>query len=360
MTKNAYIHIPFCKSKCNYCSFVSYPKLELKEKYIDALIREIKEEYNNENLETLYFGGGTPSNLGINDFKKILSLFNFTNGAEITTEINPDGITEEYLKDLKSLGINRISIGTQSFDDEILKLIGRRHKGAQAKLALLYAKNAGFQNISLDFIYGLPTQDIKGFENDLKKAVELSVQHISLYGLKIDEGCNFYQNPPKSLPDLDEQADMYLKAIEILEAKGFEHYEISNFSLPKFNSKHNLNYWDNNSYYGFGCAASGYVNEIRYTNETNVEEYIKNPLKKISEHKLSKQEILEEAIFLGFRKMTGININEINQRFEIDFNKKYAKILTKYTNYFTKTANGYTLTTEGLLISNSILSEFID
>lgn len=360
MTKNAYIHIPFCKSKCNYCSFVSFPRLELKEDYIKALTSQIKKEYKGECLETLYFGGGTPSALSLEDFNNIISLFNFADNAEVTTEINPDGIDEAYLKGLKKIGINRMSIGTQTFDDKILKIIGRRHNSAQTRFALNCALKAGFNNISLDLIYGLPTQDLQGFETDLKKAVETGVQHVSLYGLKIDEGCNFYKEEPDGLPDSDLQADMYLKAIEVLKGAGFEHYEISNFSLPGFNSKHNLNYWENNSYYGFGCAASGYVDCIRYTNEGDLIKYIENPQLKISEQKLTKQESLEEAIFLGLRKMAGINIDEINQTFGIDFNKKYEKVLEKYSNYFIKTQQGYALSIEGILISNTILSEFIN
>ena len=376
MTQNAYIHIPFCKSKCNYCSFVSFPELKFKEQYIAALISQIKSEYKGELLNTLYFGGGTPSILTLDEFKTLIELFNFEKDAEITTEVNPDSVDFEYLQGLRQLGINRISIGSQSFDDEILKLIGRRHNSEQIKSAVNYAKNAGFANISLDFIYGLPTQTLQSFESDLKTAIDLGVQHISLYGLKIEEGCYFYKNQPEEIADLDEQADMYLKAIETLKTASFEHYEISNFSkcehhcdpesssgrrVSSLNSRHNLNYWDNNSYYGFGCSASGYTDGIRYTNQDELAQYITSPLSKIYEQQLSESEILEESIFLGFRKLSGINTNEINQKFGIDFNKKYAKILDKFleTGHFIKTEKGYALSTEGVLVSNEILSEFI-
>lgn len=360
MVRNVYIHIPFCKSKCKYCSFVSFSKLELKEQYILALISQIKSEYKGEKIETLYFGGGTPSLLSINEFENLIKLFNFTDKSEITVEVNPDSVNIDYFKRLKQLGINRISIGSQTFDDEALKIIGRRHNSEQIKTAVKIAKNAGFDNISLDLIYGLPKQDLTGFETDLKMVIALGVQHVSLYGLKIEEGCYFYRNPLEDLlPNLDEQADMYLKAVEILKNANFEHYEISNFSLPNYNSRHNLNYWNNNSYYGFGCSASGYIHDVRYTNQTNLEEYIKNPLERISEQKLSQQEILEESIFLGLRKTSGINIEELNQKFGIDFNQKYAKILDKYSQFFIQTQTGWALTLEGILISNDILSEFI-
>ena len=385
MVKNAYIHIPFCKGKCNYCAFVSFCDFDLKDKYISALISQIKSEYKGETLETLYFGGGTPSLLPIDDFEKIISLFKFENNAEITVEVNPDSVDESYLLRLKSLGINRISIGSQTFDDEILKIIGRIHNSNQIKTAVKLAKEAGFKNISLDLIYGLPTQDLNGFERDLHEVIDLDAQHVSLYGLKIEEGCHFFNNPPQALSsDLDLQADMYLKAVEMLTNTGFEHYEISNFSKKSYNSKHNLNYWNNSTYYGFGCSASGYIDAVgqvcptldhnhgsrsgiparqgkgvRYTNQNDLNKYIQNPLSKISEQELSKEEILEEAIFLGFRKIAGINVNDINQKFGIDFKNKYGRILCKYQEFFVKTDNGYALNLSGLLISNEILAEFI-
>lgn len=361
MVKNTYIHIPFCKdAKCNYCSFVSYTCFELKDKYLDALKKQIQTEYKGEQLNTLYFGGGTPSLLTISEIKTLIDLFEININTEITIEMNPDSVDTVYLRDLKEIGINRISIGSQTFNDKILKIIGRRHSSEQIELAVKFAKDAGFDNISLDLIYGLPTQNIVDFEDDLKKAIDLNVQHISLYGLKIEEGCYFSKHPIEhSLPDLDLQADMYLDAIEILKNNNFMHYEISNFTKTGFESKHNLNYWDNNNYYGFGLAASGYVDGVRYTNEIDLKEYIQNPFSKISKQKLTKQAILEEEIFLGFRKSAGINIDKINQKFGINFNEKYAKILEKYSKFFITTQNGYTLTTDGMLVSNEILANFI-
>lgn len=359
MPKNAYIHIPFCKSKCHYCSFTSFVDLELKDDYLNALREQISAEYKGEELNTLYFGGGTPSLLNISDFEDLLGLFKFGKNAEITVEVNPESVYLEYFEGLRDLGMNRISIGAQTFNDETLKLIGRRHNSAQITGAVKRAKEAGFKNISLDLIYGLPNQQTEDFLNDLKIVIGLGIQHISLYGLKIDEGCHFYKNPPQSLPDLDMQAEIYLKTVEFLKNYGFEHYEISNFAKFGFESKHNLNYWNNNTYYGFGCAASGYSNNIRYTNETDLQKYIQNPLAKSSEQELSQQEILEEAIFLGLRKIAGINIEEINKNFNINFEEKYALILQKYSEFFDKTAKGYALTLDGILISNEILAEFI-
>lgn len=361
MTKSAYIHIPFCRRKCNYCSFVSFPELGLKEQYLDALKKQIENEYKGEKLNTLYFGGGTPSLLSVEEFKSLIDLFELEEDAEITVEVNPESVDLECLSGFKKLGVNRLSIGSQTFDDEILKLIGRGHSSAQTSFALNCAREAGFKNVSLDLIYGLPTQTLKGFETDLKTVIDFDVEHVSLYGLKIDEGCYFHEHPPIHLPpNLDEQADMYLTAVKMLTNAGFEHYEISNFGGKCFKSKHNLNYWNNEYYYGFGCAASGYTDKIRYTNQNDLKKYIQNPLAKISEQKLTSREILEEAIFLGLRKIAGVNVVELNKKFGIDFNKKYSKILEKYSDYFIKTEQGYALTLDGILISNEILAEFIE
>lgn len=362
MTKNVYVHIPFCKQKCKYCSFVSFPKLEQKDDYIGALLKEVKHFYKNEELATLYFGGGTPSLLSPEDFRKIIGNFNITPKTEVTIEVNPETVTDGYFSELRGLGVNRLSFGCQTFDEKTLELIGRKHSPRQVKDTILDAQKNGFNNISLDLIYGLPNQTINSFENDLKEALALEIQHVSLYGLKIDEGCYFYNNLPKNLPDSDLQAEMYLKAIDILTSKNFEHYEISNFSKNGCNSRHNLNYWENNSYYGFGIAAHGYVDGIRYSNRTTLKDYINNPLTHKEENILSDSEKLEEEIFLGFRKTSGLDVNEVNKKYNIDFEKKYSSVLGKYLNsgHMQKTSRGYKLTTEGILVSNIILADFLE
>ncbi|MBE7713546.1 MAG: radical SAM family heme chaperone HemW [Cyanobacteria bacterium SIG26] len=362
MVKSAYIHIPFCKSKCHYCSFVSFNELDLKTVYLEALKKEIQYYYEGECLNTLYFGGGTPSILTIADFQKLLLLFNTNDKTEITTELNPESVDYAYFRALYDLGIKRISLGCQTFDDNILKQINRRHNAKQVIEAVRAAQVAGFENISLDFIYGLPNQTIERFLNDLKIAVDIGIQHISLYGLKIEEGCHFYNNLPDNLPDDDEQADMYLGAIELLTKDGFEHYEVSNFSLPNYNSRHNLTYWNNEEYYGFGVAAHGYQNSSRYENQETIEDYINAPYTKKSSKLLTKQEILEEEIFLGLRKMAGIDVAQINLKYGIDFEQKYNDILKKYSNLnlLTKTPKGYAFTPNGVLVSNVILADFIE
>ncbi len=362
MVQNAYIHIPFCKQKCNYCSFTSFTDTSLKDIYINSLIKEIKSRYRQEMLDTLYFGGGTPSLMTPDDFKKIISHFKINPNTEITVELNPENSDYDYLKAVRNIGINRLSIGCQSFDDDILSNIGRKHKASDTIKAVQNAKSAGFDNINLDLIYGLPNQTTEGFADDLKKVSELCPQHISLYGLKIEQGCKFYKNMPENIPDEDLQAEMYLTAVKILSQKGFEHYEISNFSLAGYNSRHNLNYWNNNHYYGFGVAAHGFEGKTRYANTSDIKQYIKNPLSGREENTLSEKQSLEEEIFLGFRKLCGINISDINKKFGINFNEKYGIQLKKYLpdGFLTKTEDGYKLSLKGILVSNSILCDFLE
>jgi len=360
MPKSAYIHIPFCLSKCKYCSFVSFNQTELLNEYINALIKEIKANYTCERLNTLYFGGGTPSLVPLDLLELIVQEFSFTLKAEITIEINPDSVNKQYLSKLKNIGFNRISIGSQTFDDKILQLIGRRHNSKQIISAVENAKLAGFENISLDLIYGLPTQTLGGLQDDLKKFIELDIQHISTYGLKIEENSYFGKHIPKDLPDDDVQADMYMLINDTLENAGFQRYEVSNFAKNGFESKHNLNYWNNEEYYGFGVSAHGYENGIRYSKPCTIEKYIANPIINEAEKILTAQDKLEEEIFLGFRKSEGVNVEYINKYYKIDFNKKYKDILDKYSDYFEKTKQGYKLSLKGVLLSNIILSEFLD
>ena len=364
-TTSAYIHIPFCRGKCNYCSFISGISLDKKTGYIYSLLKEIDYYYQGEELKTLYIGGGTPSLLEVDELYKIINKFNYNTNTEITIEVNPNDITEDFAVVLKTLGINRVSMGAQSFDDKTLKLIGRRHTSSEIYESVNILKNAGFENISLDLIYGLPNQTLDMFRQDLKKVISLGVKHISLYGLKIDEGCYFYSNMPENLPNEDIQADMYLMAGEITNKNGYEHYEISNYSKPNYNSKHNTNYWKCGQYYGFGLSAHGYVDGIRYSNPTDIEKYMQNPTSREYGKFITKKEKLEERIFLGLRLYKGINIDDINNEFKIDFDEKYKNILEKYllSGHLVKTDIGYRLSdsveTNGFLLSNIILSDFM-
>jgi len=359
--KSAYIHIPFCSAKCFYCAFTSTCNTKLETGYIISLLKDIDTNYEKNKLETLYIGGGTPSLLPLSHIQKILNKFNFSENCEITFELNPENANFEYIKGLQALGINRLSIGIQTFNDDILASIGRKHNASEAINAVKTAKNAGFKNISVDLIYGLPKQTIKQFGKDLTMAKELDVQHISLYGLKIEDNSVFGKKLPENLPDDDIQADMYLKATN--ELKDFTHYEISNFARSEeYKSKHNLTYWENNEYYGFGCSAHGYENGIRYANSFDIHKYIENPLMKDFGHTETEKEKLEEEIFLGLRLTDGLNTNDINKKYGIDFDKKYKNILNKYiqSGHIEKISNGYKLTINGFLISTIILAEFLE
>ncbi|MBQ8847723.1 MAG: radical SAM family heme chaperone HemW [Candidatus Gastranaerophilales bacterium] len=361
MINCVYIHIPFCEKKCNYCAFCSYSALGAKEKYLNALKKEIKFHYKNEILKTIYFGGGTPSLLESEEIKEILSLLNYNSNTQITIECNPNSLNNKKIDEYKNLGINRFSIGIQSFNDEELRLLGRLHNTQKIYETIDLLEENNIENYSIDLMYGIPNQNIKNWENNLDKAIILRPKHISLYGLKIEEGTYFYKYPPKNIATLDEQADMYELAIEKLK-KNYIHYEFSNFATSeKYFSKHNLAYWNREEYYGFGLSASGFINNKRYTNTFNFSQYIKNPTEKEYEI-LTIKNAIEEEIFLGLRLIEGINFNLINTKYDIDIIKKYGNIFEKYISnkLMEKTEKGVRLTQKGILLSNEILCEFID
>lgn len=360
MVEFAYIHIPFCEKKCKYCAFTSFINLNFINDYINALLVEIDQLYNKEPLKTLYFGGGTPSLLDIPQIEKIITKFNFKNNPEITFEFNPKCNSLNYLKALKSVGINRLSIGFQTFNDKILNKIGRCHNSKENIETFNNARNAGFNNISVDLMYGLVNQTLDDLKSDIDIIKSLGPEHVSTYGLKIEDKTYYSKFTPKNLPDDDMQAKMY--KLIVSELQNYNHYEISNFAKDKnFISKHNINYWNIKPYYGFGISASGFINNVRYTNTNSIKKYLTETNKKEEEIKLTKDNLLEETIFLGFRKNQGINISEINQKFNIDFNEKFKKEIEKYlkTGHILKTKNGYRLSLDGILISNYILCDFL-
>ncbi len=354
--ESIYIHIPFCMQKCNYCNFISYPeKRDRISDYFRALENETRYGLDKQKsrYSTVFIGGGTPSTADSFYYERILSIIPTRDDAEITIEVNPGTITAEYLAELLKIGVNRLSTGVQSFNNETLKLLNRPHSAEEAVGAVGLAKSEGFDNISIDLMYGLPGQNFNEWVKTLYKALELDIQHISTYGLKIEDGTEFARNTPSNLPDEDENADMYLKTIEILTANGFNHYEISNFCKPGYESRHNLAYWDNREYFGFGVAAHGYIERVRYINKETLEDYIANPLVKASEKELSESKIIEEQIFLGLRQLKGIDIS--------GFKGKYDSIINKYSSMglMKRENNMLMLTPQGILVSNNILAEFI-
>ncbi len=356
LLKSIYIHIPFCTTKCNYCNFISFPRKQaFIESYFVALEKEISFNLKERNpsFNTVYIGGGTPSITDGFYYEKLLCLINLFADAEITIEVNPGTASLQYLEKLREIGFNRLSIGVQSFNNGLLSCLNRQHSAEDAVNTVKQAREAGFANIGIDLMYGLPGQGLPDWEKTLHKAISLDLEHISAYGLKIEAGTKFGETLPQNLPDEDETVRMYLKTIEILENNGFIHYEISNFCKPGHESKHNLAYWNNREYFGFGLGAHGYVDGVRYSNSEVLEDYIARPTRRARQKRLSKAEIEEEGIFLGLRLRNGLDIS--------GFKGKYSDIIDKYTllGLVCLKNNRLALTPEGILLSNNILAEFI-
>ena len=262
-----YIHIPFCKKRCLYCDFFSTTQLEKRAEYVQALIREWEERKDEagEPIRTIYIGGGTPSTLSIESMIAINHTIHSYQIAEYTIEVNPGDVTKEYLKGLRSLGVNRLSMGVQSFQDELLQLIGRRHNAQQAIEAVKIAQEAGFENISIDLMYALPTQTMDHWRADIETALSLGVQHISSYGLMYEEGTvltKMLENGQIEAIDEDTENAMYDYLCARLKEAGLVHYEVSNFALPDFEAQHNSRYWDHTPYIGIGAGAHSLVGRV--------------------------------------------------------------------------------------------------
>ena len=373
-TVGIYIHIPFCASRCKYCDFCTIAGRDLLiPEYQAALIQNIKESASRLSeyfVDTVFFGGGTPSYYGA---KRLVKLFNTLKenysvyiDAEVTAEVNPDSITYKDFKLLKKAGFNRISIGAQSANDEILKFIGRRHNFSQVESAVLMAKNAGFDNISLDLIYGLPNQTRDDWADTLNLAAALKPRHLSCYGLKIEEGTPLYEMRHSDIiPDEDAQADMYLYTVEALGRFGYFQYEISNFAKKGAESKHNIKYWKLGDYAGFGASAASNIGSLRYTYTSNPEEYIEaveSGKEIITEsEKLSKYDRAAEYLMLGLRTVSGISSEEYNDIYRSNF----APIDELFQSYVEKgwakcVYGRWSFTPKGFLISNRLISEVLD
>lgn len=376
MSKNLgiYIHIPFCASKCAYCDFYSLAGCDkLMPKYHNALLQHIREaggQLKQFHTDSVYFGGGTPSYYGA---RRICDIFNALkrNGmiyksAEVTVEVNPDSIKLHDLVVLRSEGVNRLSIGAQSANDDILKLIGRRHSWAQVVTAVKNARSAGFHNISIDLIYGLPSQSRSDWADTLNKALELQPEHISCYGLKLEEGTPLYAyKDSELLPSDDEQADMYLYTVETLERFGYRQYEISNFAKPGFASKHNLKYWLLQEYIGFGPGAASCVGGMRYTYVRDVREYIdgvQNGRAILAEQeKVGLLDLAAEYIMLGMRTTRGISDKEYHNVYRSDF-EPLEELLQEYERKgWAKNENGrWRFTPSGFLLSNLLIGLMLE
>lgn len=410
MSPSLYVHIPFCLKRCIYCDFVSgLYNPDRAADYIEALKREISNMPKEKTLSTLFIGGGTPTALPSDILSSLLNHifthFSFSpplnkggqGGIETTIEANPGTVDTDKLKAVRSAGINRISIGVQSFDDDELSFLGRIHTSEEAEQAVHIAEDSGFENIGIDLIYGIPGQDINSWKMTLEKAVRLKPQHISTYELTAEEGTRLYiylNTPPlipplskggdrgvtptqrerlcrDTLPPEDKAIEMYEHTIDYLTSAGYLHYEISNFSLPGYQCRHNLNYWDRGEYYGAGLGAHSFLNETRFHNTDNIDEY----LELISENKsavkgpesITGDMALSEAIFLGLRKTGGINIETITKRYNVNilniFHKEIEDLRAAGLIEITSSECAYEttmkLTRKGLVLSNEVFTKFI-
>lgn len=370
-----YIHIPFCASKCSYCDFYSRADCDhLMPVYQKALLRHINESseaIKNYEVDTVYFGGGTPSYYGAGRIGEILNVLklngNLRLDSEVTVEGNPDSLTPEALRMLRKEGVNRLSIGVQATDNDLLKLIGRRHNYQQAQRAVHEARKAGFSNVSLDLMYGLPTQTKNDWAETLARVLELQPEHISCYGLKLEEGTPMWRNYKDSpvLPSDDEQADMYCYAAEMLDRYGYKQYEISNFAVKGFESKHNLKYWNLDDYMAFGPGAHSCIGNLRYSYIKDLKGYIAGVEKNsslIDEYEIiSPYEKSVEYLMLAMRTSKGVSADDYRRICRSDWLPVERVMKAFRAKGWTElTGDRWHFTVPGYLISNTLIGILLE
>ena len=368
---SAYVHIPFCTQICYYCDFSKvFIKNQPVDEYLQALIREF-ESYDIKKLRTLYIGGGTPTSITAEQLEYLLT--NLTKHLdlsvleEFTIEANPGDLTEDKIEALKHSAVNRVSLGVQTFNDKHLKQIGRSHNEAQIYSTISNLKEAGFHNISIDLIYALPGQTMEDVKENVAKAIALDIPHLSLYSLILEHHTVFMNKMRRGklqLPKEELEAEMFEYIISELEANGFEHYEISNFTKPGFESRHNLMYWDNAEYFGVGAGASGYLNGVRYRNRGPIQHYLKAVAQgnaRLSEEKLTKDEMMEEELFLGLRKKTGVSIARFEEKFGLSFEERYGQIVRELCQQGLLVLDDKVvrMTKKGLFLGDTVAERFI-
>ena len=391
MELGIYVHIPFCIKKCDYCDFISYSNcFDMQERYVEKLLEEIEENKDllkNNFISTIYIGGGTPSAIKPELIKEILDKIYLAaeieekNEVEITIEVNPGTTTKNNLQMYRNCGINRLSIGLQSTDDAILKEIGRIHNYEQFLDTYKWAGEAGFENINVDLMLGLPGQDIEILKNSLENVVNLkpTPKHISVYSLIVEEETKIEQRIDSgelSLPDDEEERRQYHYMKNFLELNGYKHYEISNFAKPGFESKHNMNCWEQKQYVGFGIAAHSYVDGVRYSNTTDLKEYLNvndnesgdnlkeeekfNTIKTIEETQ-NKLDMEKEFMMLGLRKLDGVSISKFEQKFGENpiylFRNELQKLVEE--DLLEVDLDDIKLTSKGLDLANLVWEEFV-
>ena len=370
-----YIHIPFCASRCIYCGFYSTTRLDLRQQYVDALIRELVEVgkskmLKDDSISTVYLGGGTPSQLTIPQLHQLFDAIYIYNkvesGAEVTIEMNPDDVSVPYADTLRQLGINRVSMGAQTFDDERLRWLNRRHTVAQVGQAVTILRAAGIRNISIDLMYGFPDETIDDFVHDIDEVIKLDVEHISAYCLMIEEGTELYRRyGDKRVREYDDSKEeterkMYELLIDKLTAAGYEHYEISNFARPSFRSRHNSSYWTGVPYIGLGAAAHSFDGHLRSWNVSDIQQYIAsvNRDERLNEEEeLSATDFYNERVMLGLRTCEGVDLSALSDD-ERNYCIQEAQPFLS-DDILLLTDNRLVLTRKGLFVSDYVMSSLM-
>ena len=368
---SAYVHIPFCTQICYYCDF---SKVFIKNQPVDAYLEHLIQEtrsYEIGKLRTLYIGGGTPTALSAQQLAYLLTelpkVMDLSEVEEFTIEANPGDLDPDKIAVLKDSQVNRVSLGVQTFDNKMLKKIGRSHQEQDIYDNICHLKQAGFDNISIDLIYALPGQTMDQVKENVAKAINLDIPHMSLYSLILENHTVFMNRMRRGklpLPKEELEAEMFEYIIEELEKAGFEHYEISNFSKPGFESRHNLVYWDNAEYYGLGAGASGYVDGIRYKNHGPIRHYleaVEAGKARITEEHLTLEEKMEEELFLGLRKKTGVSKARFEEKFGISFDQRYGQVVASLTEQglLVPDDKQVRMTKRGLFLGDTVAEKFI-
>ena len=368
---SAYVHIPFCTQICYYCDF---SKVFIKNQPVDSYLEHLLEEfqsYDIQKLRTLYIGGGTPTALSAPQLEVLLDgltkNLDLSVLEELTIEANPGDLDADKIAVLKNSAVNRVSLGVQTFDDKMLKKIGRSHLEKDIYENIDRLKLAGFDNISIDLIYALPGQTMEQVKENVAKAIGLDIPHMSLYSLILENHTVFMNRMRRGklpLPKEELEAEMFEYIIAELERAGFEHYEISNFSKPSFESRHNLMYWDNAEYYGIGAGASGYVNGVRYKNHGPIRHYlsaVEEGNARITEEHLSQKEQMEEEMFLGLRKKSGVSMARFEEKFGRSFDGLYGEIVKDLVQQGLMQIDGdrVRMTKRGLFLGDTVAERFI-
>lgn len=368
---SAYVHIPFCTQICYYCDF---SKVFIKNQPVDSYLEHLIEEYHSydiKKLRTLYIGGGTPTALSAPQLafllEKLTDKLDLSYLEELTIEANPGDLDEEKIAVLKDSPVNRVSLGVQTFNDRMLKQIGRSHLEKDIYENIANLKKAGFDNISIDLIYALPKQTMEDVKINVAKAIALDIPHMSLYSLILENHTVFMNRMRRGklpLPKEDLEAEMFDYIIAELEKAGFEHYEISNFSKPGFESRHNLMYWDNAEYYGIGAGASGYVDGVRYKNHGPIRHYlqaVEAGNARVQEEVLTLKEKMEEEMFLGLRKKSGVSKKRFEEKFGLSFEDQYGSVVSELTEQGLLVADKdiVRMTKKGLFLGDTVAEKFI-